>query len=210
MMEAVLTVEMPDGWVKEISCRFNAPIRILDCVPCGGGGGRSLFEMETEEGDLEKVEQEICEAPDVERVELARTSEGKVKGSLVTKKCSVCRTVTECDCYLRSARTVGDGKVQWTVVSASDGALSTMNAKLKEQGCKVEVIKLTRLEEDEIVTPRQEEVLRKAFEMGYFDFPKRVSVRELARRLQISPSTLGEILQRAEKNIIEGYLKGQR
>jgi len=206
----VLTLEMPDDWVKEISCRYNAPIRILDCVPCGGGGGRSFFEMDTTEMDLDQVEKEMEQRPEVDRIELARTSEGKVKGSLVTKKCSVCRTVTECDCFLRSARTIGDGKVQWTVVSASDGALSTMNAKLKELGCKVEVIRLTSLEEDEVVTPRQEEVVRKAFELGYFDFPKRITIRELARRLQISSSTLGEILQRAERNIIEGYLQGQK
>lgn len=110
MMEAVLIVEMPDGWVKEISCRYNALIRIMDCVPSGDGGGRSFFKIKTDEADLNKVEDEIGQHPDVDRIELVRTEDRRVKGSLVTKKWSVCRAVTECDCFLaRPARSGTEG-----------------------------------------------------------------------------------------------------
>jgi predicted DNA binding protein len=56
---------------------------------------------------------------------------------------------------------------------------------------------------------RQEEVLRKAFSMGYFDFPRRIDSFELAKELKIAISTLSEILRAAERrvfpNICEYY-----
>lgn len=63
------------------------------------------------------------------------------------------------------------------MVSASDGALADLNSGLNEQGCKVTVVRLAKLEDDEGVTCRQEEIVRKAFEMGYFDYPKKVTIR---------------------------------
>ncbi len=52
------------------------------------------------------------------------------------------------------------------------------------------------------LTLRQEEILKMAFELGYFDFPKKIKLDKLSMRLGISPSTLAETLHRAEKHIM--------
>ena len=58
-----------------------------------------------------------------------------------------------------------------------------------------------------ILTERQEEVIRVAFETGYFDFPRRVESTDLAKKLGISGSTLSEILRAAERRVFSEYLR---
>ncbi|MFT4946869.1 MAG: hypothetical protein ACI8TL_001106 [Natronomonas sp.] len=52
------------------------------------------------------------------------------------------------------------------------------------------------------LTDRQEEVIRTAFEMGYYDVPRTVSTAEVAATLGLDDSTVAEHLQRAERNLL--------
>ena len=53
------------------------------------------------------------------------------------------------------------------------------------------------------LTPRQEEVLRTAFEMGYFDYPKRANAGDVAVELNIGLSTFSEHLSAAQSKLLE-------
>ncbi|MDG6907756.1 MAG: helix-turn-helix domain-containing protein, partial [Nitrososphaerota archaeon] len=57
------------------------------------------------------------------------------------------------------------------------------------------------------LTSRQEQIVKMALEMGYFEFPKKIRLEELSQRLGISAGTLSEILRRAEKHILTMYFK---
>ncbi|NJE04621.1 transcriptional regulator [Thermococcus sp. M36] len=56
------------------------------------------------------------------------------------------------------------------------------------------------------LTPRQREVLIMAYRMGYFDSPRKVTLRELAAVLGLSPSTVKEHLRKGVKKVLEGFL----
>ena len=53
------------------------------------------------------------------------------------------------------------------------------------------------------LTNHQHEALRTAFEMGYFDIPRQVSLEEIAAELNISASSLSERLRRAQSQLIQ-------
>jgi len=207
MMEAIISVDMKDGWVKAVCEGTGRPIRILDCMPHPEGGGHSLFEIEAKETEIDAVTEQIMTHPDVKNVQLTSLGGGRAKGSLVTKKCFACRTIMESDCFLRGAQTKEDGTVEWDIVLTSEGALALLSEKLQSMGCKVKVLRLATMEDDAAMTMRQEEIVRKAFEMGYYDYPRRTTVREMAAQMKVAPSTLTEILQRGERNIIERHLR---
>lgn len=57
------------------------------------------------------------------------------------------------------------------------------------------------------ITPRQEAAIRIAYDLGYFDIPRKINLKKLSKILGMSPSTLNELLRRAEKKIIDHYLK---
>lgn len=61
---------------------------------------------------------------------------------------------------------------------------------------------------DADVSDRQMEIVNAAIEAGYYDIPRRVSLRELAAQLGASRSTIGEHLQRAEAVLMHRLVEG--
>lgn len=57
------------------------------------------------------------------------------------------------------------------------------------------------------LTDRQREVLRTAFEMGYYAVPREASAADLATELDLDVSTVTEHLQRAERNLLGAVLE---
>ncbi len=57
-----------------------------------------------------------------------------------------------------------------------------------------------------MLTPRQEEVLIKAFLKGYYSFPRRACLAEIAESLGISISTLSELIRKAESKVVEAFM----
>jgi hypothetical protein len=58
------------------------------------------------------------------------------------------------------------------------------------------------------LTARQREVLRTAYEAGYFERPKRANATELADALGISPSTFTEHLVTAQRKLLADVFEG--
>lgn len=54
------------------------------------------------------------------------------------------------------------------------------------------------------LTPQQEKALELAKKQGYYDFPRKIELRELAKMMKVSLSTYREHLRKAEKIILKG------
>ena len=59
-----------------------------------------------------------------------------------------------------------------------------------------------------VLTDRQREVLRVAFEMGYFERPRETNAEAVAAALGIAPSTLAEHLAAAQSKLTDAVLNG--
>ncbi|MFB6089737.1 MAG: helix-turn-helix domain-containing protein [Halobellus sp.] len=59
-------------------------------------------------------------------------------------------------------------------------------------------------------TPRQREVLKTAFDLGYFDVPRAATTEEVGEALDLDPSTVREHLQRAQRNVFAALLADER
>ncbi len=55
------------------------------------------------------------------------------------------------------------------------------------------------------LTPRQKEVLALAVALGYYEVPRRMNLRDLADRVNLSPAAVSELLRRGERLIILSY-----
>jgi len=204
-MEASLTIRIPDNWVKDVGERFPTPIKFVDCMPYGEGGGRGLIEIEDDPDVAKAVIEEIRSHPSVCSVDISHFGDGKISGAVVTNKCVACKALTGSECFLTSARSAGEGKVEWRIITGGEGSLADLVRSLKSAGCEVQVNRVNRVGDHDVVTRRQEEIVRAALASGYYDRPRRTTIRQLAKEVGISSSTLGEILQRAEGNIIKSF-----
>jgi hypothetical protein len=56
------------------------------------------------------------------------------------------------------------------------------------------------------LTERQRQVLRTAYDMGYYEVPREVTTDDVAANLDVDASTVTEHLQRAERNLLANHL----
>ena len=81
-------------------------------------------------------------------------------------------------------------------------------SSLLRLGVSVKVIKVIRLKPNAGLTQKQFEAVRTAYSMGYYEFPRRAGIKDVAVKLGLSVSATTELLRRAEKRLVEAYLRG--
>jgi len=153
------------------------------------------------------VSRAIEKHPDVCKWEPAIAEDGRMRGIALLTKCRACKAVMRSDCYLRSAKTIGNGKVEWQIIASREAALGALIDELKKNGCAITLRSKKTLDDTSFVTKRQEVVVHAALMNGYYDYPRGVSLQQLAKSFDVTTSTMGEILQRGERNIIREYFR---
>ncbi|MCE4624999.1 MAG: helix-turn-helix domain-containing protein [Desulfurococcales archaeon] len=56
------------------------------------------------------------------------------------------------------------------------------------------------------LTERQEQILLKAFLNGYYSYPRRIDLKAIAEKVNLSLSTVAELLRKAEIKLVKRYL----
>ncbi len=54
---------------------------------------------------------------------------------------------------------------------------------------------------NDVLTPKQAEILMPSLQKGYYEFPKKINLNSLAKEINLSPSTLCVHLQKIESKI---------
>jgi len=210
MMEAVISLKIPKNWMSEIPEKHPVSIKVIERVPYSDRGVKDLVEISGPQDIMEEVLKDIRKNPLVSNVDTTVTEKGKVIGAVTTSRCDICRILTDSDVFLISAESKSGGKVEWTLVLSEKDVLKGILDHLKSKSVEAELIKLTKIDDKESLTERQDKITHVAFDRGYFDYPKRISLRELARMFEVSPSTLSEILRKGQRKIVLDYFKKQR
>lgn len=85
-----------------------------------------------------------------------------------------------------------------------EGEIESVMRPIESKG--IEIKKFSKVKMDfnlkEILTPKQKEILTPSLKHGYYDFPKRISLNNLSKKIGVSPSTLCVHLQKIESKIL--------
>ena len=209
MLEAVISITPPHSWIRRIVSEFPAVIRVLDCRSLSDTAGvQELFEITSAPDLSEKIVDYLRQDSYVYDIDVVKADRGRVIGSLKTRKCTACKTFAEADCFLISALSKPDGRLEWAVLG-NDSMVKSLMKGLESQNVTGEVVRISKLEGERELTSRQENILQIALEKGYFEFPKKITLRQLAKALDISPATLTEILRRGQRRILQEHFKGR-
>jgi predicted DNA binding protein len=210
MMEAVLSLKIPDNWMSEVSANYPVTVKVIDRMPYSDKGVKDLVEIQAPADQMDEILETIRKNPLVAKVDTTVTEKGKVLSAITTSRCDICRILTDSDVFLISAQSKADGKVEWTIILSEKSTLKEIFDHLKDKSVDAQLVKLTKIDDKETLTERQDKITQVAFDRGYFDYPKRISLRELARMFEVSPSTLSEILRKGQRKIVMDYFKKQR
>jgi hypothetical protein len=85
-----------------------------------------------------------------------------------------------------------------------DNEVDNIISPLEDRGIEIKKFSKVRMNFNlkEILTPKQKEILTPSIKHGYYEFPKRINLNELSRKIGVSPSTLCVHLQKIEAKIL--------
>lgn len=206
MFKAILILKIPGNWIGELCTSCDLSVKVLRCVPVGDSRGKCLISVEgPPDMTGTALAEHILRVEPTCRIDLTETGPGRHIGTVFKCACALCSAVSESGCFLDSALSLPDGRIKWEIEGPSSRSIYALVDKVRFLGCEVEIENIFQPRRRSDLTPCQERVLRIAYEVGYFEIPKKITLDSLASKLDISKSTLDVMLRRAEKKIVEGY-----
>lgn len=100
---------------------------------------------------------------------------------------------------------IKNGKVEVKAI-AERTKIDQFLIELESKNINFSIRSIGSYHEIELLTQRQNEILQLANKKGYYDIPRKISLSNLAKELNISPSALSETFRRIHKKISENYL----
>jgi predicted DNA binding protein len=209
MREIVLQLKAPQTWLSEVTSKHPTTIRILDCKPSETKDGiRQLVEINADQDQLDKIVDEVKASPLVKEAYVVQTKRGRMLGSLLTES-AFCSTVMRTEAFCRSClfhtKANPDGTAEWTLAFNKRESLTELIDHMKNEQVDVKILKLSSVADIENLTSHQRNLVETALEEGFFDYPRRITLRELSKKMGISASTASEVLRRAERKILASY-----
>ncbi|HUK80507.1 MAG TPA: helix-turn-helix domain-containing protein [Nitrososphaerales archaeon] len=197
-----------DDWVKQLCVEQSAQVRILGLKFVGSGREVAHFvDIALRTGSPGEARQWLDSTPSVRSTELTDLSQQHMMGVVVANKCMACPCIIGMNTavFVSSARTGDNCSVGYKVFLGNDG-VPLLLTRLSKEKVAYAVKDIGPVSPDFKLTTRQLGILRSAMDMGFYDFPRRISLTELAGKIGIKPSTLSEILRAAEKSILGSFL----
>jgi predicted DNA binding protein len=208
MIEVHLLVDTPENWVKAMNQDHSALVRIMDAKPSESTPSvQDFVEISSKKASADQLIETLNSSSDIKDADLVKLGPHTVMGTITTQNCPVCSTLSGLNCSLLSAITKEDSKMEWRLLLSGDDTLKKVTDRLDHKRIGYKILEVAHLTNAKDLTTRQEQIVKMALEMGYFEFPKKIKLEELSDRFGVSAGTLSEILRRAEKNILTHYFR---
>ena len=211
MMEALLSLAMPCSWIYNLAKEHQVRILLIDTVQADEGITKDLVEINLRDEDANKVIEFIKDFEHVVNVEITERHKGRLLAIVEVRDCPGCVSLATSDVFLLAAHTTEDKRIEWKVAFSNREDLDKLILDLQSTGSDVELVRVSNAIDDGLrLTDRQLKIVEVAFKRGYYDYPKRISIRELARIFGVSTATVSEILRRGQRKIIKEHFEGKK
>ncbi|MHB8586460.1 MAG: helix-turn-helix domain-containing protein [Thermoplasmatota archaeon] len=164
--------------------------------------GRAVEKVELSGRDWHKVVVDIGAMDTVEDVEVLETEPDRGVVRLSAWNCMLPRAIEASGIVPQTPFLVENGCDTWLLVSAKERAREFYEAA-RAQASGIEVLYSGEYTPTARLTPRQREVLSRAVEAGYYDYPRRITLTNFAKGMGLAKSTLSQMLMVVESEIIQ-------
>ena len=194
-----LDLGMKNCWECELADRFeNSSFIVENGHPVGSDSFTGL--MRIEGGDMGKVKQflkkrehsiSLKDFDKEARVFHFRDENSALSAPLVNVDCSLEWPVRLNGNFKRLRVLLGEGDVDDLVAGVEDAGADVLKMSKIRRG----------VEFGDLFTLKQREILEPTIELGYYDFPRKISLNDLSKQVGVSPSTLCVHLQKIESRV---------
>jgi predicted DNA binding protein len=178
----------------------------LDTIPFREKGVQDLVEIDPTGSDIDEVRKFIESLPEVDFLTIHESSNKKrVKMIVGISRCIGCRALVDSETFLLTRRSLDKAWAQWRVMLTKEEALDKLSKNLNELGMDHRVVDVYPFKDWDNLAAKEELVLKEALEGGYYDFPKRIGIREIAKKLNVSTAFISYTLRSGQKKAIQKY-----
>ncbi len=213
---AQLAIMFPDEiWLASICQKYpTIKIEIQSFLPGNLSAGKDLVGnalMKIHDARIDGVLVDIRAHPSlVELFVLAKdVNAQEALVNVKTRDSWLLASLIAAEVILRFPVKVGwDGKHAvgtWTITGMRD-RVDHLLTLLEEKHVQVELKSFQKIQSNQVqgtLTPRQAEILEVALKLGYFEFPRKITLTELAKRVGVAKSTLSEIVRRISQKKVQ-------
>ncbi|GBC75544.1 hypothetical protein HRbin06_00862 [archaeon HR06] len=199
MLQVSLIVELQCPWLNCI--KHQGKFTILQCIPRSKGVS-ALAKIEGPPWDSEKVTKIILKHPLVKKAKFIALTSSQFLGLVETQSCPCSLTILPNYNTLRIS-SEGEDKLRWTLLLDGYRSFKRLLHLLEKQGVSYKVDEIVKVKEKKfLLTPKQEEILRICLDLGFYDIPRKIELKDLAKILGISARALSERIRRAHKRLV--------
>ncbi len=210
----LVELEVPGGpeehWLREVASRWDVRTRFRLCRPTGPSPGRLLqvVELAGTPGDLGEIERHLRRRRDLSALTILALSPSRRFVRAVGPMPEACGRIFETGAICASCRFVpsngGASGDRWTLIVPRTSRTIRTVARIGSQDRQAEprILRMRRYVPPRTLTPRQAAALETAFRLGFYSFPRRTNLKEIARILHVSRATASEHLRRAEAKML--------
>jgi predicted DNA binding protein len=194
----------------DLSEKYACQLSMVDCRSFNDHAMSLLIEIEGERA--KEMIHQLRQSQGIRRVFSAKGDSRKTLVMIVQDSTPYCVSAHESGafcitCPFRTENGASGKEGRWKLLLNDAEALKTVSNSLAQRGISMTVKDVSHAFHDELLTERQKEIMGIAYRDGYFEFPRKNDLTEIAAELSIRPSTLSEILRRAEAKIVKHYIE---
>lgn len=199
----VLEIENKDCTiVKRLASLGVEHLKVVDIRSSQRHSVKHMVEFDPEE--LKRIPREI------RIIRPKSRDEAKSSAWFESKGCSICNAILSSDAFLISGKSLDNSKIIYTFMVPSFEGYKQIMRKIEKAGYTVTVLRIGRFEPRKgILTAKQERIFWLALKGGFFDYPRKIGILELATKLGISSATLSEIIRRGMRRLLENHFKNE-
>lgn len=177
-------------------------LKVTDIRGSSSGTVKHLVELDAK--DAEKISKDWKSTSQ-------RKAESKHSLWFESQGCEVCNTILSHGAFLISGRSVEEHTIMYSFIVPTFEVYTGIISALENSGHKVNVLKRGSFEaKSGVLTENQERIFWLALKSGFFDYPRKIGLRELADKLGVRPSTLSEIIRRGTKRLLKQYFESEQ
>ena len=208
MMEAVLEVEARCPLLVGPARDGRISFRVLDRRKVGRGASQDLLEIAGGRPDVDAFLGDLRRGRTAEVADLMQLGQDRALALLTVPHCTAACEAVGDNAFLVAQETNGGGTYRWRLLLADSESLDAVMAGLRRMHCDIRLVRVRRLRPSEILSSRQEAVVRVAWQLGYYEFPRKIRLTQLADRLGLSKAALSQVLRRGEEKIVTRHFEG--
>lgn len=181
-------------------------VETVQCSMLVETSGYSMIRVTDLSGDHDQQMMDPSWQPENGEYSVSKIGTHQYVALVVNNTCKLAKTIAESGCFLTSAIPRGEFETEWTVVGQTSGHVHVLMNRLRESGFDIRFLSSHAYSADSILTPKQEDILKYAYDRGYYEIPKRVKVDDIAKGVGCTKSTVNVMLRSAENKIITNYI----